>query len=182
MAHTKSIKKIVIPTDLSNLSGAAISYVRSIDFLANASVYILYVVESTPLVTFPPVEYTNEKLMREVEETVDRDVAEFFRSSVPMEMNATAVVRRGDPCREIARFVEEENADLIVMATHGRTGLSHMLMGSVAEKIIRHATVPVLTIKPAEMRPGFLGASDVEEQLHIFDSENNSTEETGIRG
>ena len=89
--------------------------------------------------------------MRQAEEDVERDVAEFFRTHVPAEMNAIAVLRKGEPYREIIRFAEEENADLIILATHGRTGLSHMLMGSVAEKVVRHSSVPVLTVKPGEM-------------------------------
>jgi nucleotide-binding universal stress UspA family protein len=76
------------------------------------------------------------------------------------------VVRRGDPAREIVRFAREEGINLIVIATHGRTGLAHVLMGSVAEKVVRHATVPVLTAKPDSMRPPLMEQEDINEQLH----------------
>jgi len=62
------------------------------------------------------------------------------------------VVRRGFAYEEIMRFVDEEEIDLIVMATHGRTGLPHIIMGSVAERVVRHSPVPVLTIKPLKVQ------------------------------
>jgi nucleotide-binding universal stress UspA family protein len=61
-------------------------------------------------------------------------------------------VRRGNPHDEITRYAADEHADLIVMATHGRTGLAHVLLGSVAEKVVQHADIPVLTIKPARIK------------------------------
>ena len=62
----------------------------------------------------------------------------------------TLIVGGFDPDFGIVRTAEQEGADLIVMATHGRTGLSHMILGSTAEKVVRHATVPVLTVKSPE--------------------------------
>lgn len=60
-----------------------------------------------------------------------------------------AVVARGDPFAEIIRKAREEKCDMIVLATHGRTGLNHVLVGSVAEKVVRMADCPVLTIRPS---------------------------------
>jgi nucleotide-binding universal stress UspA family protein len=59
----------------------------------------------------------------------------------------------GIPYRKIVEVAEEEKSDLIVMTTHGRTGLSHLVMGSVAEKIVRTAPCPVLTIRPTAVTP-----------------------------
>lgn len=56
----------------------------------------------------------------------------------------------GNPADEIVRLAEEENADLIVMATHGRTGIGRVLMGSVAEAVVRRAKCPVFTLKPGD--------------------------------
>jgi nucleotide-binding universal stress UspA family protein len=61
-------------------------------------------------------------------------------------------MRRGNPHDEITRYAADEQADMIVMATHGRTGLAHVLLGSVAEKVVQHADIPVLTIKPARIK------------------------------
>ena len=60
-----------------------------------------------------------------------------------------------------------EHIDLVVMATHGRTGLKHVLMGSVAEKVARMSTAPVLTVKPRAVREYIIAAEDVEHDLHI---------------
>ena len=72
--------------------------------------------------------------------------------NVPAQTRLTAVVRRGMPAEEIKRFAQEEGIDLIVMASHGRTGLRHMVMGSVAERVVRLCSVPVLTVKPHPFR------------------------------
>jgi nucleotide-binding universal stress UspA family protein len=76
------------------------------------------------------------------------------------------IVRRGDPATEIVKLAEHDNAGLILMATHGRTGLAHIFMGSVAEKVVRTSHVPVLTAKPPEMRQPPISAEDVD-QLHL---------------
>jgi nucleotide-binding universal stress UspA family protein len=70
-----------------------------------------------------------------------------IREQIPEELPAEAEVRSGDAVAEIIDYAEVVNADLIVMATHGRSGLSHMLMGSTAEQVIRKALCPVLTLK-----------------------------------
>ena len=62
-------------------------------------------------------------------------------------VTATPFIRVGNPVDEIARFVEEEKVSLVVMGTHGRTGLQHLLVGSVAERVVRTATCPVLTVR-----------------------------------
>ena len=62
-------------------------------------------------------------------------------------VTATSFVRVGNPVDEITRFVDEEKVSLVVMGTHGRTGLQHLLVGSVAERVVRTATCPVLTVR-----------------------------------
>lgn len=65
------------------------------------------------------------------------------------------------------KFAEEENFDLIVIATHGRTGLAHGLMGSVAEKVVQHSSVPVLAVNPLKMEEPVLEEEDIETQLRV---------------
>jgi len=77
------------------------------------------------------------------------------------------VVRSGVAEKEILRFAEEERIDLVVMATHGWTGLRHMLMGSVAEKVVRYSPIPVLTVKPKPAREEIVRRDDVELELHL---------------
>jgi nucleotide-binding universal stress UspA family protein len=73
----------------------------------------------------------------------------------------------GSPADEIRRFAEAERVDLVVMATHGRTGLEHIVMGSVAERVVRLCTMPVLTVKPARLRESIIRNEDIERQLHL---------------
>jgi len=77
-------------------------------------------------------------------------------------------IRHGSPAEKIVSSVPELHADLIVMCTHGRSGLSHILMGSVAEKVVRNASCPVLTLKPDEFREVInVTQEDVTEGLHL---------------
>jgi nucleotide-binding universal stress UspA family protein len=63
--------------------------------------------------------------------------------------------------------VDQQKIGLVVMATHGRTGLRHILMGSVAETVVRHSAVPVLTIKPSLLRESVIRNEDIENELHL---------------
>jgi nucleotide-binding universal stress UspA family protein len=78
------------------------------------------------------------------------------------------LVRSGSPAKEIVKAANEMGADIIVMSTHGRTGLRHALMGSVAEKVVRYAVCPVLTVKPEEFRELVsLSDDEIAEDLHM---------------
>jgi nucleotide-binding universal stress UspA family protein len=66
--------------------------------------------------------------------------------------SATSIVRVGTPVEEITKVAHEQHADLIVMGTHGRTGLQHMLVGSVAERVVRTSTTPVLTVRHPDQK------------------------------
>lgn len=94
-------------------------------------------------------------------------LAQFAAEHLRPEQKVTLVVRSGNAADEIVRFAEDEAVDLVVMATHGRTGLQHMVMGSVAEKVVRFSGVPVLTVKPKPVRESILRKEDVETELHL---------------
>ena len=94
-------------------------------------------------------------------------LAEFVARNVDPDVRLTQVVRTGRAAEEITRFAREENIDLIVMATHGWTGVKHALLGSVAEKVVRYAAVPVMTVKPLPVREALLRDEDIENELHL---------------
>jgi nucleotide-binding universal stress UspA family protein len=96
-------------------------------------------VEVSPEIAFPIMDIpaTTDALKKELERVVPLD------SQVPCEHH----ILIGPPAAEIVRFARQERVDLIVMNTHGRKGLTHLLMGSVAEAVVRHAPCPVLTMK-----------------------------------
>lgn len=150
------LKKILVTTDLSPFSLAALEYASSFGMLYSSRIYLLHVCEGK--------EGTGGKgTLEEAAQALD----EFVRMHVPSSTRVAAVVRKGSPAEEIARFVQEEGIDLIVIATHGRTGLRHMVMGSVAERVVRSCGAPVLTVKPHPFREVMLKSEDVEKDLHL---------------
>lgn len=150
------LKKILVTTDLSEFSLAAFEHASTASLLYNARIFILYVCDRD-----------GRGQADRSEEEARKALAEFVRRSIASELDLTMVVRRGVPAEEIVRFANEEGIDLIVIATHGRTGLRHIVMGSVAEKIVRMSAVPVLSIKPVEVRDLILKNEDIEKELHL---------------
>jgi nucleotide-binding universal stress UspA family protein len=144
------LKKILMTTDLSPYSLAALEYASSLGLLYASKVFLLYVVESGKDAAAGPAA-----------------LAEFIERNVGPEISLVPVVRYGNPVIEIKQFAEQEDADLIIMATHGRTGVQHMFMGSVAEKVVRLSSVPVLTVKPRPIRESILDDTDIERELHL---------------
>jgi len=137
-----SMKKILFPTDYSHLSDAALRHATTLARENGATLIIAHVEE-------PPLAYGGGEMYYGIP---DPDRAEVERmlgeikptdSSVPFRH----VLLSGDPATEIVKFAADENVDMIVLGTHGRTGLSRVLMGSVAESIVRRAACPVLTFK-----------------------------------
>jgi len=101
------------------------------------------------------------------EKTNTRSLYQFITDHFDAEKKSVAVVRSGSAEAEILRFAEEEKIDLIVMATHGWTGLKHILMGSVTEKVVRRSPVPVLTVKPKSIGENLLTQEDIDINLHL---------------
>jgi nucleotide-binding universal stress UspA family protein len=148
----KKIKKILVPTDLSELSLSAIEYARSLADVYGAKLYFLHAVEVVPVVSFPTVDFTLETALNDEVEKARELMEHLLSDSLKNVADISVNIRRGVAFDEIMRFIEQEDIDLVVMATHGRTGLPHIIMGSVAEKVVRHSPVPVLTVKPQKMQ------------------------------
>jgi universal stress protein A len=135
-------RKILFPTDFSLASQEALKWATSLARDSGASITIVHVEE-------PPMAYgggemyvgddegQREELKKSLVEVVPTDPSIHFEHKLLI----------GDPANAIVQTAEDENADFIVIGTHGRTGLTRLLMGSVAESVIRHAKCPVLTIK-----------------------------------
>lgn len=141
-------KKILFATDFSPASEAALVYATA---LARDSAALLLIchVEELPMpyaggeMYFAQPEYPNPEVRRMLENTVPLDKSVKFEHKLVL----------GTAADDVVRIAEEEKADLIVIGTHGRTGLMRVLMGSVAESIMRLAKSPVLTIKQGEKPP-----------------------------
>ncbi len=146
----KQFRKIVAPTDFSDTSRAAVEY--ALEMVAEGgSVTVCHVIDDVPLtygyvgVAVPPPE-----LGQKLTEEATRELERFVPADVPAGVTVTRKVLHGSPFLGIVKLAEEEHADVIVMGTHGRTGLKHMLIGSVAEKVVRRSHCPVLVVHPPD--------------------------------
>lgn len=143
-----AFKVIVVPTDFSDHSLRALSYAIGLAEKYEASIRMLYVNEPALQVSdMAWVGVDERSLKNEHLKEARLNLERIVREQIPPHLPAAAEVRSGDAVDEIIRFAEEVDAGVIVMATHGRSGLSHVLMGSTAEQVIRKASCPVLTLK-----------------------------------
>jgi nucleotide-binding universal stress UspA family protein len=145
----KTPRKILIPVDLSSYSLVAVQYGQEVAALFDAELVVLYVDEHSR--KQHESASTNAQFETRRKELIGV-VQRLLINNNLVQRNMRIEVRFGSPVREIIHAAEELQADLIVMSTHGRTGLRHVLVGSVAEKVVRFAKCPVLTVKPVEMR------------------------------
>jgi nucleotide-binding universal stress UspA family protein len=144
-----TITRILVPTDFSAHADAAFRYALDLARRFDASVRLITVVEDLLAAGVWSSEiYTADVAGLQI--NIVRDTEERLRRSVPSGATVTTEVRVGNAARQILEVAKEHGADLIVLGTHGRTGLAHVLMGSVAEKIVRLAPCPVLTLRAAE--------------------------------
>jgi universal stress protein A len=143
------IRQILAPTDFSEFSKQAVEYARALAETFGAQLLLLHVVElpAYPIEGLVP-STMDDTLLADLERQASLDLAQVL----PESPNAPVAVMRqvvvGTPYRKIVEVAEAEKVDLIVMATHGRTGLGHLMLGSVAERVVRTAPWPVLTIRP----------------------------------
>lgn len=163
----KTIRKILVPTDFSEHSFTALEYVLSLTAMYDAKIYLIHVVDAMPVYAFPQVDLHSETVFRDMVAKAHEELNHLVSRKVGNTRKVVTTVLRGEVYKEIVNFAQEEGIDLIVIATHGRTGLAHVVMGSVAEKVIRYSPVPVLTVKPEKVIENLLKNSDVEEQLHL---------------
>jgi nucleotide-binding universal stress UspA family protein len=147
-------KRILVPTDFSETSDAAFEYARRLAARFHATLRLLHVVDDVivagPL--SPECEGytragspTGEELLQEVREQLALRIRQADRAGLSAAADATF----GQATRTIVNYASNTGCDLIVMGTHGRTGLAHALMGSVAEHVVRTARCPVLTVRSA---------------------------------
>ena len=147
-----NIQRILAPTDFSELSKQGLTSALELAETFGAKLLLLHVVEPPPY----PVEgivpsHLGATLLDDLERQASKDLAQMLSETPGSKIEVTRRVVAGIPYRKIVEVAEEEKSDLIVMTTHGRTGFSHLVMGSVTEKIVRMAPCPVLTIRPTSV-------------------------------
>jgi len=145
----KKLDLILVPTDFSGLSCEAFSWATLLAQEFKAKIVIVHVISATAAeeMTAQPGNPWERVLERE-DTAMIKSFQSCLRSDFGQTVEAQTLVKVGPAAEKIIEAAQEKDADLIVMATHGRTGLSHALMGSVAEKVVRKSPCPVLTIRP----------------------------------
>jgi nucleotide-binding universal stress UspA family protein len=146
------LHRILVPTDFSKSSSNALVYGAEFARRFGAEVHLLHVVQDLALfipeavMLAPPMMPPIEQFVSAARAALERAVRELNMADV----NIVPEVAEGTPFEEIVRFARDKDIDLIVMGTHGHTGLAHLFLGSVAEKVVRRAPCPVLTVRHPE--------------------------------
>ncbi len=148
-ATTLNIRSILVPIDFSVHSKNALKFAIPLAEKFGAALHLVYVVEPTIYpadlgfgqVVLPGVEdELREKGAEELQALIEREIGE--------RVKASSAVRTGNPHQEILHEADEKGVDMIIVATHGHSGVEHMLFGSTADRIVKRSRVPVLTIRP----------------------------------
>ncbi|PLX85110.1 MAG: universal stress protein [Desulfuromonas sp.] len=146
--------KVLVPIDLSPSSLQILDFALSRERLGGAEFTLLYVVPSGEVETFASLgggpEEGFSKIRKEALVRLEKEARN--RSGGEGAPDIVCRVSAGVPFREICRLAEDESFDLIVLGTHGRTGLPHLLLGSNAERVVQHASCPVLSVTPRVLR------------------------------
>jgi len=135
---------ILVPTDFSTASDAALPHAEALAKQKSASLLILHVEE-------PPLAYGGGELYYGLPEPNSERILKMLEDVRPADPTVAFTHRltMGDPAGEIVRIAAEEGVEMIVLGTHGRSGMTRMLMGSVAESVVRRAPCPVLVYRAA---------------------------------
>ncbi len=143
----EQFKRILLATDFSDASAGAVDHAVLMAKTFGSELHILHVLE----VEVPRLESGVDYLPLKYFEEFERRAAEYLAAVIPAgdreQLNPVPVVRKGNPFVEIIRYAQSEKIDLIIMGTHGRSALAHLMMGNVAEKVVRYASCAVLTVR-----------------------------------
>lgn len=148
-----NVRSILLPTDFSECAGYALPAAASLARMWRARLICLHVIEPimptvgwTPIAEPLPVADISEQ----IEDSAARELPKVARHEECAGLAVEDVITRGEAASEIVRVAKERAVDLVVISSHGRTGIDRMLFGSTAEAVVRYAHCPVLVVKPPE--------------------------------
>lgn len=149
---TINVKKILYPTDFSDPSAYALNYAAEMAKLFDAELELLHVMlDESQLVSFYLPQITVQNLAKDMEDGATAKLKDFIANAEVLKgVKYKYTMTKGIADEEIVRTAQASGADLIVIGTHGRTGFEHVLFGSTAEKVVRKAPCPVLTVRKKE--------------------------------
>lgn len=146
-----SLTTILVPTDFSDASEAALDYAKALARAFGATIHLVHVMEDLLAHAWAAEVYVAS--MPTLRDEIAKEAGERLAAMAAAEPKAAALqtaLLAGNPFLEIIRYAKAQNIDLIVIGTHGRGAIAHMLLGSVAEKVVRKSPCPVLTVRGAQ--------------------------------
>jgi nucleotide-binding universal stress UspA family protein len=148
-----TIDRILHPTDFSDNSKHSLDYACTLSERFEAELHLLYVVPDAMVVLAPPVSsFLPKGYAEDVKQSAESKLAGILNEKQAQNLKHVCKVVEGSAFLEILRYANDKEIDMIVMGTHGYSGLMHLLMGSVAENVVRKALCPVLTVHPEDHR------------------------------
>lgn len=144
-----NLKRILHPTDFSENSSKALEYAAAFASHFDAEVHLLHVM-ADPILTMSTsfAGYLPEGYFVEMRKDAEKRLADMAAEEPLQSIRSVQKVVDGSAFSEIIRFARDNTIDMIILGTHGHSGLMHLLMGSVAENVVRKASCPVLTVHP----------------------------------
>lgn len=144
------VKNILLPTDFSKISLTAAEYAVELATQYKAKLHVLNVLEKTPpILAIRSLDLSREKIIESIESDANKQLEECIKKIKKLgDVEIVPAIRKGIDYEEIINYSKEKKIDIIVIATHGRTGILYTLLGSVAEKVIRYSKIPVLVTTP----------------------------------
>lgn len=161
-----TISRILVPTDFSAFSDAAIEYGKMLGDRFGASLHVLHIIEEPGTGAWGSELYVSElpRMREAAQREADRRIDQTFTAAERERLRVSTEIADGHAARTIVNVGRRLGADLIVMGTHGRSGVTHLLLGSVAERVIRTATCPVLAVRTTEHEAGAAGNRALDEE------------------
>ena len=145
----KDFPTILFATDFSEISEYAFDYAYTLAKKLNSKLIIMHVInEPVDLRGFYVPHISFESLEKEIEDAAEKMMKKFCSGRLEDLAGTETVIVSGIPYDEILAKADEEKVSLIVLGTHGRAGLDHLLFGSTAERVVRRSRCPVMTIRP----------------------------------
>ena len=142
------VERILIPTDFSESARYAFNYAVDLNKVLKARLYLLHVLQDfTEFSEYNLSPTILPQLYLEFEESAARKLEDMLEDMVPPEISCGSYILHGVPFYEIIQFARKERIDLIILGSHGRTGLKQVLFGHTAEKVVKKAPCPVLTVR-----------------------------------
>ncbi|EEF62468.1 universal stress protein [Pedosphaera parvula] len=149
LTSSLALNRILVPVDFSGFSSKAVRYAVRFAEQFGATLYLLYVLERSSFITGTDgvvITLPEGQMMNTTKTKLAAFAAEEIKEPVPVHTE----VRIGRPYEEVINLAREMQVDLIIIATHGYTGLKHVFLGSTAELVVRHAPCPVLVVREKE--------------------------------